>query len=67
MSQVRSLWAVIMLSVEESLTAFSGVSPDLVGHSQAVPKTVGTIRQRRSLGPILIPRLNSDADKSQSA
>jgi len=38
MSQVRSLWAVIMLSVEESLTAFSGVSPDLVGHSQASSK-----------------------------
>ena len=31
MSQVRSLWAVIMLSVEESLTAFSGVSPETYG------------------------------------
>jgi hypothetical protein len=40
MSQVRRLWAVLMLSVEESLAAFSGVSPDLVGHSQVVQRTV---------------------------
>ena len=40
MSQVRHLWAVLMLAVEESFVAFSGVSPDLVGHSQVVRRTV---------------------------
>jgi hypothetical protein len=39
MSQVRRLWAVLMLSVEKSLAAFR-VSPDLVGHSQVVQRRV---------------------------
>lgn len=41
MSQVRRLWALLMLSVEKSLAAFR-VSPDLdlVGHSQVVQRRV---------------------------
>lgn len=39
MRRNSSFWAALMLAVEESLAAFSGVSPDMVGHSQAVSKT----------------------------
>ena len=39
MRQNSSFWDALMLAVEESLAAFSGVSPDMVGHSKAVSKT----------------------------
>jgi hypothetical protein len=38
MNQHWRLWEELLLVVEESFAAFSGVSTDLVGHSQAVPK-----------------------------
>ncbi len=46
MRQGHCFWAALMLAVEESLAAFSGVSPDPVRHSQVIPKAVRPVDGR---------------------
>lgn len=39
MNPHRRFWDELLLAVEESLAAFGGVSPDLIGYSPATPNT----------------------------
>lgn len=49
MNPHRRFWDELLLAVEESLAAFGGVSPDLVGNSQATPKA----RRQGTAGSVL--------------
>jgi hypothetical protein len=39
MSSRRRFWDGLLVALEESLAAFSGVNPDLIDASAAIPKT----------------------------
>lgn len=56
MNPDRRFWDELLLVAEESFAAFSGVSPDLIGHSLAIPKachpeTAGSVLQRTNGRP----------------
>ena len=40
MNRSRRVWDELLLVIEQALAAFSGVSPDLIVHSLAIPKDV---------------------------
>ena len=46
MNPHRRFWDELLLVVEESLAAFAGVSPDLIGHSPAIPNAFVVKAQR---------------------
>jgi len=53
MKRSRRVWDELLLVIEEALAAFSGVSPELIVHSPAVPKR--RYREDGRLRPSLRP------------